>query len=466
VTLRALIPLVVAFGFLMEQLDSTIIVTAIPDIAASLNTTPVRLNLAITGYVLSLAVFIPISGWIADRFGMRRVICAAFAIFTVSSAVCGLSDSLTTLVCTRVVQGIGGAMMTPVGRLILLRAFPKEQMVRAMTFVSLPALMGPTLGPLLGGVITTYASWRWIFYVNIPFGVLAIVLSWIAVSDERRASSGKFDFAGFVVVGVALALLQLVLETAGRGEVGVAVQSAMLAAGVGLLWLFALMARRRSNPVLDLSLFRLRTFRVGSLAGGLSRIGINAPTFLLPLLLQVGFGYSPVASGTLTFAVSAGAIAIRTVSVRLLRRLGFRSLLIANSLASSAMIAGFDLLHADTARWILLSYILVFGVVRSVQFNAMQTLSFSDMPPTRLSQGTSLGGVVQQLSMGLGVSVSAGLLSLAAGPGHNPSIADFHVAFAVIALLPLASLPGFISLRRADGAEVSGYRVREAPAGD
>ncbi len=465
-TLRALIPLVVAFGFLMEQLDSTIIVTAIPDIATSLHTTPVRLNLAITGYVLSLAVFIPISGWIADRFGMRRVICAAFAIFTISSAVCGLSDSLTTLVCTRIVQGIGGAMMTPVGRLILLRAFPREQMVRAMTFVSVPALMGPTLGPLLGGVITTYASWRWIFYVNIPFGVLAIALSWMVVSDERSATPARFDFAGFVVVGVALALLQLVIETFGRGEIGRGMEGVMVAAGVALLWLFARTARRRSNPVLDLSLFKLRTFRVGSLAGGLARMGINAPTFLLPLLLQVGFGFNPVASGTLTFAVSAGAIAIRTVSVRLLRRLGFRSLLIVNSVASSAMIGGFDLLHADTARWLLLTYILLFGVVRAIQFNAMQTLSFSDMPPTRLSQGTSLGGVVQQLSMGLGVSFSATLLSLAAGPGHSPSIGDFHLAFAVTALLPLASLPGFFSLRGGDGAEVSGYRVREAEGSD
>jgi EmrB/QacA subfamily drug resistance transporter len=447
-TLRALIPLVVAFGFLMEQLDSTIIVTAIPDMAASLQTTPIRLNLAITCYVLSLAVFIPISGWIADRFGMRNVICVAFAIFTLSSAVCGLSGGIVMLVATRVVQGIGGAMMTPVGRLILLRAYPKDQLVRAMTFVSIPALVGPTIGPLLGGVITTYASWRWIFYVNIPFGLAAIVVSWLAVDNQRGATPARFDFIGFVIVGVALGLLQLFIETVGRGDIG------------AVVLLFARYARRRSNPVLDLSLFKLRTFRVGSLAGGLSRIGINAPTFLLPLLLQVGFGFSPVQSGSLTFAFSVGALAIRTMSTRLLRFFGYRRLLLGNAVLSALLIGSFILLRADTSRWLMLTDILVFGVVRSIQFNAVQTLSYSEMPRLRLSQSTSLGSVVQQLSMGLGVSLSATVLGIAAGPGGHPSIFDFRLVFGLIALLPLASLPGFLTLHPNDGREVSGYRGR------
>ena len=461
--LRLLIPLVVAFGFLMEQLDSTIITTAIPQMAHSLHETPVRLSLAITSYVLSLAVFIPISGWIADRYGARNVLCAAFTIFTLASAICGLATSLPMLVAMRVLQGVGGAMMTPVGRLILLRSFPKDQLVTAMSYVSIPSLVGPTLGPVLGGLLTTYASWRWIFYVNIPFGIGAILVSWRAVANTRgEIERTRFDLTGFVICGLGLALLQLFLETIGRGEIGATQEMSLLGISVIVLLAYGWHARRQINPVLDLTLFRIRTFRVGSIAGGLSRTGVNAPPFLLPLLLQLALGMSAIQSGTLTFATSLGAVAIRMLSARLLRRFGFSRLLVGNSVICAAWIAGFALFSRTTPHWAMLLYIAGFGVVRGTQFNACQMLSYAEMPQTKLSRATSLGSVVQQLSMGLGVSFSAALLGILAPPGVTPSLAEFHHVFLLVALLPLAAIPGFRSLSPEDGSEVSKHCPRSA----
>jgi EmrB/QacA subfamily drug resistance transporter len=446
----------------MEQLDSTIIVVAIPNMAASLHETPVRLSLAITSYLLSLAVFIPISGWIADRFGARSVLCAAFAVFTTASALCGLATNLPILVAMRVLQGVGGAMMNPVGRLILLRAFPRDQLVRAMSYVSLPSLVGPTLGPILGGLITTYASWRWIFYVNIPFGVLAILVASRAVENVRGSAPSRFDTPGFLICGMALASLQFFLETVGRHAVGVALQVATAAVGIGCMLLYLRYARRRSNPVLDLTLFRIRTFRVGSLAGGLCRIGISAPSFLLPLLLQVGFGLSPIQSGSLTFATSLGAAPIRVVSAVALRRFGFGRLLVGNSVVCAAAIAGLAALSKNTPHWLILLAIIGMGLVRSLQFNGLQMLSYAEMPQAQLSRATSLGSVVQQLTMGLGVSISAALLGMLSGPGGMPSVPQFRAVFLLIALLPLMAMPGFMALRPEDGAEVSGHRVAQA----
>ena len=447
----------------MEQLDATIITTAIPDMAASLGETPLRLNLAITSYVLSLAIFIPISGWIADRFGMRNVICAAFVLFTAGSALCGMATSLPVLVATRILQGLGGAMMNPVGRLILFRSFPKNELIRAMSYVAIPSMLGPTLGPLLGGVLTTYADWRWIFLVNVPFGIIATIIAWRSVENHRASTTARFDTPGFLLVGAGLVLVQVVLETAGRGEVPWPVQALVAGAGAGFLGAFAWYAarKRRQNAtaVLDLSLFRIRTFRIGSLAGGLSRIGINAPPFVLPLLFQLGFGLSPVQSGGLTFVISLAAIFIRPITTRLLRLLGFKRLLLVNSILSALMIAAFAWFDATTPHVVLIAVMMLFGVVRTTQFNSIQLLSYVDVPPQRLSAATSLGSVVQQLTMGLGISVSAAILGALANDAGVPSVADFQHVFLLIAILPLAAFPGFLSLRRADGADISGRRT-------
>ncbi|HVY17165.1 MAG TPA: DHA2 family efflux MFS transporter permease subunit [Rhodopila sp.] len=462
--LRLLIPLIVAFAFLMEQLDSTIVTTAIPDMALSLHQPPLLMNLTITAYILSLAVFIPVSGWISDRYGARRVFAAALLIFTVASAFCGMATSLPELIATRVVQGFGGAMMTPVGRLILLRAFPRTELVTAMTYMSLPAIVGPTLGPILGGVLTTYANWRWIFYVNVPIGLIGISLALRYVEDIKVPASPSFDVIGFVLCGAGLALLQFTLENVGHPLVARIVTILVGVAAGGLLagyWVYAQgRQERRQEPALDLSLMAVRTFRVSTLAGGISRTGVNAVPFMLPLLFQIGFGLSPVRSGALTFIVSLGSLAIRPISAWLLRTCGFRALLIGNGMVCAVVIAAFALTTADTPQWLVFLHVMLLGIVRSIQFITTNTLTYVDVTPAKLSRATSLGGVIQQLTVSFGVSIAAALLGLIAGPGQLPSVADFHLAFLLIALLTLSATPGFLWLGAADGQHVSHHRVR------
>jgi EmrB/QacA subfamily drug resistance transporter len=458
--LRLLIPLIVAFAFLMEQLDSTIVTTAIPDMARSLQVPPLLMNLAITSYILSLAVFIPVSGWIADRYGARRVFASALLIFTIASALCGIANSLPVLIAMRIVQGFGGAMMTPVGRLVLLRAFPRSELVTAMTYMSLPAIVGPTIGPVLGGLLTTYANWRWIFYVNVPIGLLGIALALRYVEDTKVPTPPSFDVAGFLLCGAGLSLLQFTLENIGHPlvtRIFVLFAGATAALLLGTYWGYA---HRRTEPALDLSLLRVRTFRVSTMAGGLSRTGISAVPFMLPLLFQIGFGLTPVRSGTLTFVVSLGSLAIRPISARLLRAFGFRHLLVGNGVVCAAVIAAFALTTADTPQWLIFLHVLVLGIVRSIQFVTTNTLTYVDVPAAKLSRGTSLGGVIQQLTVSFGVSIAAAMLGLIAGPDRLPGVADFHIAFLLIALLTLSATPGFLLLAPTDGAHVSHYRNR------
>ena len=453
-----LIPLVIGCAFFMEGLDSTMIAVAIPDMAESLGEHPLRLNLVITTYLLSLAVFIPLSGWIADRLGARVVFCAAIAIFATGSALCGLSTSLPMMLLMRVVQGFGGAMMTPVGRLILLRSFPRSQLFTAMTYMTLPAMVGPVIGPLLGGVITTYISWRWIFYINIPFGCVGILLALRFFEDVRHRDVPRFDFGGFLMVGAGLALLQYGIENVGRQAIpGFAIAGALAAAGL-LLLAFAWHARRVAAPAVDLSLLRQRSFGIATLAGGLSRIGMNGVPFLLPLMLQIGFGMNPAASGSLTFCSSLGALLIRPIAVPLLRWLGFRRVLFWASVLCSAAIAGFALLQPETPRWVIAGYAALYGLIRSVQFMGSNTLAYADTRPERLSRATSLGGVLQQLTVSFGVSAGATLLSLTAFEDAALTPERFHTVFLLLALIPLFALPGFLRLRPEDGREVSGHR--------
>ena len=456
--LRLLIPMVVAVAFLMEQLDSTIITTAIPEMASSLQSTPVRMNLAVTTYVLALAIFIPVSGWFADRFGARRVFVAALAIFTLGSIACGAAQTFPMLVATRAVQGFGGAMMTPVGRLILLRSFPRRDLVKAMTYTTLPAILGPVAGPLLGGVITTYASWRWIFFVNIPFGLIGIVLALRFVEDTRSDTRTPFDVPGFLLVGAAVALIQFAMEVIGRPFVSTEAIVVVLATAAGLLLAFGVYARHVAYPAVDLGLFRQRSFAVGTLAGGLCRVGLNGAPFLLPLMLQVGFGMSPVASGSLTFVSSIGAIFVRVVAGRLLRWFGFRTVLAGSAMLGALAVAGFALLEPSTPRWIVVVYIFLFGLMRSTQFITSNTLSYADLPAAKLSSATSVGGVLQQLSVSFGVSLSAMVLSIVSGHGEVLTPARFQETFLLTAVIPLLALPGFLFLKADDGAEVSRYR--------
>ncbi len=463
--LRLLIPMVVAVAFLMEQLDATIITTAIPDMAASLRSTPVQMNLAVTTYVLALAIFIPVSGWFADRFGARRIFVAALAVFTLGSVACGAAQSFPMLVATRAVQGLGGAMMTPVGRLILLRSFPRRDLVKAMTYTTLPAILGPVAGPLLGGVITTYASWRWIFFVNIPFGLGGILLALRFVEDTRAEARTPFDVPGFLLVGTAVAMVQFGLEAVGRPLVPTGAIVALLAAAAALLLAFGVHARRVAHPAVDLRLFRHRSFAVGTLAGGLCRVGLNGAPFLLPLMLQVGFGLSPVASGSLTFVSSVGAVFVRVTAGRLLRWFGFRIVLSGSAVLGALVVAGFALLEPSTPHWAVAAYIFAFGLMRSTQFMTSNTLSYADLPAAELSRATSIGGVLQQLSVSFGVSMAATVLTLLSRHGEALTPARFHETFLLTAIVPLLALPGFLLLKAEDGAQVSGHRVGAARAG-
>ncbi len=462
--LKLIIPSIVAIAFLMEQLDSTIITTAIPAIAQSLDITPVRLNLAITTYILTLAVFIPVSGWFADRFGAKKIFALALFTFTLGSALCGMANSFGMLLATRALQGLGGAMMTPVGRLILLRSFPRSGLITAMTYMTLPAILGPVIGPLLGGVLTTYASWRWIFYVNVPFGCLGILAALRFVDDFDAEAVHPFDFAGFLMVGSGAALLQFGLENIGRPTISTWATVLVLLASVLLLLAFGRYARRVAAPAVDLTLFRFRSFWVGTLAGGLCRVGLNGVPFLLPLMLQVGFGMSPITSGSLTFVGTFGALLIRPLLSSFLRRFGFNAALTGSALLGSAAVAGFALLGADTPHWIIGVHVFLFGLIRSAQFMTSNTLSYADLPGEKLSRATSLGGVLQQLSVSLGVSIAAMVLSLVSGQAHTPTADQFHWTFLLTAVIPLLPIPGFFFLRAEDGVQVSGYRRQKDAA--
>jgi EmrB/QacA subfamily drug resistance transporter len=458
--LRILIPMVVAIAFLMEQLDSTIITTAVPDMARSLATTPVRMNLAVTAYVLTLAVFIPLSGWFADRFGARRIFILALAIFTSGSALCGMANSFELLVLTRIVQGMGGAMMTPVGRLILLRSFPRSELVTAMTYMTLPAILGPVIGPLLGGFLTTYTSWRWIFYVNLPFGLLGILLALRFMEDVRGDRGKRFDVPGYLMFGLAVALLQFGIDNIGRPALSAAAIFGLFVGAAILLLCFSVYAPRATAPVVDLNLFRQRSFAIGTIAGGLSRIGMNGTPFLLPLMLQVGFGMSPIASGSLTLLASAGALVVRAFIARSLKAFGFRGVLIGSAVTGSAILAGFVYIEPQTPRWIIGTYVFGYGLIRAIQFMTSNTLSYADTPTEKLSHATSLAGVIQQLTVSFGVSLSAMLLSIVSQHSQTLTPGRFHEVFLVMAVLPLVAVLGFLRLRPEDGAHVSGHLVK------
>ena len=344
-----LVPLIIAVALFMENMDSTIIATSLPAIAADIGANPLALKLAVTSYLLSLAVFIPASGWTADRFGARTVFRAAIAVFVIGSIGCAFANSLEGFVVARIVQGMGGAMMTPVGRLVLVRSIDKRNLVDAMAWVTMPALIGPIIGPPVGGFITTYASWHWIFLINVPIGLIGIVLATRYIEDVRVEGLERFDLVGMVLAGLGVAGLAFGLSVAGLGLVPPALVTSLIAAGAIFMTAYVLHARRTPAPVLDFSLVRIPTFRANVVGGSLFRLGIGALAFLLPLMLQLGFNYTPLESGLVTFTAAVGAFTMKTFAARIIRRFGFRRILIVNALIASALTAAARTVHAADA---------------------------------------------------------------------------------------------------------------------
>ena len=455
---QALVPFVVACAMFMQQLDSTVIATALPTIAHSLGETPLRLNVAITCYLLSLAVFIPVSGWTADRFGARRVFSCAIVVFTLGSIACGVSTTLPELVGARILQGMGGALMVPVGRLVLLRTVPKSDLVRAMSFVSVPALIGPVMGPPLGGFIVTYASWRWIFFINIPAGVLGIVLVNLLVGDLKETGRRPLDRSGFALTGIGLAALAFGFENVGRGAIPTIAVIGLLAVGALCLTLYVRHAWRVSHPIIDLRLFDIPTYASASIGGFLFRMGLGALPFLLPLMLQVGFGLSALHSGLLTFASAAGAMLMKTSAVKILRTFGFRIVLVGDAIISAGFLFGYSLFRPDTPHFVIFLALLIGGFFRSLQMTSINTLGYADVPPAMLSRATSLSSMAQQLSQTAGVATAALMLHtvLVLHGGTRLTAPDFYPVFMGVAMISLLSVPFFLKMAPDAGAEVSG----------
>ena len=451
---------IVACAFFMQNLDSTVIATALPTMAQAFGEEPVRMNVALTSYLLSLAVFIPASGWVADRFGARHVFRAAIAVFTLGSILCGLADSLSFLVMARIVQGAGGAMMIPVGRLVLLRTAAKSELVAAMAWLTMPALIGPVLGPPVGGFIVTYFSWQWIFYINIPIGILGIFLVTRFVTDVSEPPTAGFDGVGLFFSAGALACLMFGFETIGRGVAPPVLTLAMLGGGLLSAVFYWLHARRHPAPLLDFSLLRLKSFAVSMWAGSLFRIGAGALPFLLPMMLQIGFGRSAVQSGLVTFASAAGALVMKPVAQRALRRFGFRDTLASNAAISAVMLG---VCAAFTPAWPTAGIFVVLlagGFFRSLQFTGYNALAYAEVPRDRMSAATSLYSTVQQLSLTIGVTIGAAALQLAmTWSGHGePGAADFRLAFLVIAGMAAFAAPMSLLMPRSTGEEMTGAR--------
>ena len=446
----------------MEMLDSTVISTALPAIARSMHEDPIRLNLAITSYLLSLAVFIPISGWMADRFGSRTVFRAAIAVFTVGSIFCGLSESLPQLVAARVLQGFGGAMMVPVGRIIVLKTIPKTELVQAMSYLTVPAVLGPVVGPPVGGFIVTYYSWRWIFFINVPISFVGIMLVTKYIENIREEEVWPLDFRGFVLTGLGLAGMVFGFEMLGRGILPVSLVMSLLVGGGICTGAYVMHARRARYPIIDLALFKIPTFNAATIGGGFFRMGIGALPFLMPMLLQLVFGLTPFQSGLITFTGAAGALIMKPTAPPIIRRFGFRNVLVGNGILSAFIMMSYALFKPSTSHSVIIATLLIGGFFRSLQFTALGTLAFADVPPTLMSNASSLSSMGQQLSLSLGVATAALLLHVSLhgrSVQRSPPVTS-ALPFVLVGILAIASSIIYLWLDPNAGEEVSGRRPR------
>jgi EmrB/QacA subfamily drug resistance transporter len=458
--LRILIPLIVACALFMENLDATVLSTALPAIGRELHESPIQLKLALASYLLTLAVFIPASGWFADRFGARTIFRLAIFVFAVGSAFCGFATSIQALVAARALQGIGGAMMVPVGRLVILRSVPRSEFVGALAWLTIPALIGPLVGPPVGGFITTYFSWRWIFWINLPVAALGLVLATLFIPEIVEEDPPPFDLLGFILSGVGLSALVSASAAMDGNVLPVWAVCGLFAIGILGVVLYVFHARRTPNPILDLRLFRFPTFSAGVVGGSLFRIGVGAIPLLWPLLLQLGFGMSPLQSGLMTFVGAIGAMLMKITTGPILRRFGFRRVLVVNAIITAIMAAAPACFTIATPHLWILTAFFVGGFFRSLQFTCVNAISVAEVEQPEMSQATSLTSVFQQLSFSLGVTVGAFVLqtSMALRGSQTLNATDFWPAFLMIGVISLLSYFSFASLPGDAGEELAGRK--------
>ena len=452
-----LVPVAVGAALFMEFIDSTALSTALPTLSVALDADPLHLKLALTSYLLALAVGVPASAWTADRIGPRRVFIGAMLVFLLGSVLCGLSHDLPQLVGARLLQGLGGSMMTPVGRLIVVGSSPRERLVSAMTWFTTPALVGPLLGPPLAGLILARFSWPWIFFINLPVGAAAIWAVTRYVPKLRQPQPGRFDAGGFALSTVAIAGAVIVGEVAGLNLVPAWLQIAVAAATLLAALLYLRHARRTPVPVLDLAVFRHPTFARSMAGATLVRLGLGATPLLLPLLLQVGLGWSPARAGLFTVLTAAGALLTKAVVTRVLRRFGFRRVLVFSAVVTGVLTAAPAMLAFGVSPWALAPVVFLSGLVRSLQFSAANTLAYAETSRAEIGAASSLSTVVQQLGLSFGVSFGALALHLARGPSGGALTPDrFVVPFLLVGAASLAAVPIYLRLVPDAGADLGG----------
>lgn len=453
------VPLILAVALFMENMDSTVIATSLPAIAQDIGTSPITLKLALTAYLVALAVFIPVSGWMADRYGAKNVFRTAIGVFVAGSVACAFANSLGAFVVARFLQGMGGAMMTPVGRLVLVRSTPKSDLVAAMSWLTVPALVGPLVGPPVGGFITTYLSWHWIFLINVPIGLLGIALATRYLPASPPEETPPLDAIGLLLSGVAASGVVFGLSVVSLPALPPSVGLATVGAGLVCGALYLLHARRVERPLLALDLFSNQLFRASVLGGGLFRIGIGAVPFLLPLMYQLSFGLTPFQSGMITFVTAIGAMGMKLATTTVFRMFGFKRVLVAGSLAAALSIAVYGFFTPQTPYVLMIATILIGGFVRSMFFTGINALAFADIPPEQTSRATPITAVGQQLCIALGVALGGGILEVqAALHGGTLTLGDFHVAFFVVAAVSASACLWFVGLQADAGSDVSGHR--------
>ena len=444
------LPWIAAMAFFMQALDATILNTALPAIAQSLNRSPLAMQSAIISYTLTVAMLIPVSGWLADRFGTRRVFMLAVMLFTLGSLACALSGSLGELVVFRVIQGIGGAMMMPVARLALLRAYPRSELLPVLNFVTMPGLVGPILGPLLGGVLVTWASWHWIFLINIPIGIAGLLYA-RKYMPNFTTPRRRFDLSGFFLFGLSLVLFSSGMELFGERIVATWLALLVIASGLLLLLAYIWHARRHPTPLIALPLFKTRTFSVGIAGNIASRLGTGCVPFLMPLMLQVGFGYPAFIAGCMMAPTAVGSILAKSVVTKVLRGFGYRKTLVGITVFIGLMIAQFAVQSPGKEVWMLILPLFILGMAMSTQFTAMNTITLAGLSDENASGGNSVLAVTQQLSISLGVAVSAAVLRFYEGFENANTIEQFHYTFITMGVITVISAAVFMLLRPKDG---------------